>query len=146
MRKDLYRAIVIIEASEGLKRYKIIEDALLMYLDSRGRHALGGFRILTISEDLYRELVSIGNGSAEAGLKRLLEDYQNHQLVVPNTQSQPQARSQAQAHAQVQSQVESREGVGLDFLEDNPWVSIIRNHSLVQTTREFGTKHRQMCL
>jgi len=81
MRKDLYRAIVIIEASEGLKRYKIIEDALLMYLDSRGRHALGGFRILTVSEDLYRELVSIGNGSAEAGLRRLLEAFHTHQLV-----------------------------------------------------------------
>ena len=132
MRKDLYRAIVIIEASEGLKRYKIIEDALLMYLDSRGRHALGGFRILTVSEDLYRELVSIGNGSAEAGLRRLLEDYQNHQLVVPNTQAQSQV--QARAQAQVQSQAESRESVGLDFLDDNPWVSIIRNHHTATST------------
>ncbi len=78
VREDLFRAMVIIEASEGLKRYKIIEDALLMYLDSRGRHALGGFRILTISEDLYRELVSIGGRSAEAGLRRLLESYQRH--------------------------------------------------------------------
>jgi len=127
VREDLFRAMVIIEASDGLKRYKIIEDALLMYLDSRGRHALGGFRILTISEDLYRELVNIGGGSVETGLRLLLEAYRTHQLGLGVT-PQPQARVQAQAQAQVQSQAESREGVGLDFLDDNPWVSIIRNH------------------
>ncbi len=121
VREDLYRAMVIIEASEGLKRYKIIEDALLAYLDSRGRHALGGFRILTISEDLYREIVSIGGGSVETGVRRLLEFYRTHQLGLGVT-PQPQARVQAQAQAQ-----QSREGVGFDFLEDNPWVSIIRN-------------------
>ena len=78
VREDLFRAMVLIEASERLKRYKIIEDALLMYLEGRNKNALGGFRILTIREDLYRELVSIGGGSAEAGLRRLLESYQRH--------------------------------------------------------------------
>jgi len=130
MRKDLYRALVIIEASESLRRYKIIEDALLMYLDSK--RSFSGFRILTVSEDLYNRLASIGGGSAEAGLRRLLEDYQNHQLVVPNTQAQSQV--QARAQAQVQSQAESRESVGLDFLDDNPWVSIIRNHHTATST------------
>jgi len=124
VREDLYRAIVIIEASEGLRRYRLIEDALLTYLDSR-RSFGGGFRVLTVSEDLYNQLASIGDGSAEAGLRRLLEFYRTHQLVVPNTQAQSQV--QARAQAQVQSQAESRESVGLDFLEDNPWVSIIKN-------------------
>jgi hypothetical protein len=72
VREDLYRALVIIEASEGLKRYRLIEDALLMYLEGKNRHALGGgFRVLTVSEELYNQLVSIGGGSAEAGLRRL---------------------------------------------------------------------------
>jgi hypothetical protein len=128
VREDLYRAMVIIEASEGVKRYRLIEEALTAYLDSK-RSFGGGFRILTISEDLYRELVNIGGGSVETGLRLLLEAYQSHQLVVPGTQSQPQARSQ----------VESREGVRLDFLEDNPWVSIIKNRHTATSTpsREF---------
>jgi hypothetical protein len=129
VREDLFRAIVLIEASEGLKRYKIIEDALLMYLEGRNRHALGGgFRVLTISEDLYNQLVSIGNGSAEAGLRLLLEAYRTHQLVVPNTQSQPQARSQAQAQANAQPQVQTQQSGEdeQDFL-NNPWVNIIKS-------------------
>jgi len=132
VREDLFRAMVLIEASEGVKRYRLIEDALLAYLDSRGRHALGGFRILTISEDLYRELVSIGGGSVEAGVRRLLEFYRTHQLGLGVT-PQPQVRVQAQAQAQPQ---QSQEGVGLDFLDDNPWVSIIRNrHTATSTPR-----------
>jgi hypothetical protein len=125
VREDLFRALVIIEASEGLRRYRIIEEALSLWLENRKRLS-GGFRVLTISEDLYNQLASIGNGSAEAGLRLLLEAYHNHQLVVPNTQAQPQgtqARTQVQANAQ--SQVQS--GVDeLGFL-DNPWVSIIKS-------------------
>jgi hypothetical protein len=137
VREDLFRAMVIIEASEGLKRYKLIEEALLMYLDSR-RSFGGGLRVLTVSEELYNQLASIGNGSAEAGLRRLLEAFQNHQLVVPNTQAQSQVRVQARAQTQVQSQAESRESVGLDFLEDNPWISIIKNrHTATSTPSGF---------
>jgi hypothetical protein len=119
--------MVIIEASEGLKRYKIIEDALLAYLEGRNKHALGGgFRVLTISEDLYNQLVSIGNGSAEAGLRLLLEAYRTHQLVVPNTQAQPQAEAQAQANAQPQVQTQQSGEDEQDFL-NNPWVNIIKS-------------------
>lgn len=132
VREDLFRAIVLIEASEGLKRYKIIEDALLMYLEGRNKNALGGgFRVLTINEDLYNQLASIGSGSAEAGLRLLLEAYRAHQLVAPNTQAQSQAWTQAEAQVQTntQSQVQTQQS-GDDeqgFLEDNPWVSIIRS-------------------
>jgi hypothetical protein len=76
VREDLFRAMVIIEASERVKRYRIIEDALLMYLDSK--RSFSGFRILTVSEDLYNRLASIGGGSAETGVRRLLESYQRH--------------------------------------------------------------------
>lgn len=115
VREDLFRAIVLIEASEGLRRYKIIEDALLAYLEGRNRHALGGgFRVLTISEDLYNQLASIGNGSAVDGIRRLLEDYHNHQLVVPNTQAQPQVQTQQSGEDE------------LGFL-NNPWVNIIKS-------------------
>ena len=128
VREDLFRAIVLIEASEGLKRYKIIEDALLAYLEGRNKNALGGFRVLTVSEELYNQLASIGNGSAEAGLRRLLEAYHNRQLVAPGTQAQPQAWAQAQANAQSQVQAQSGEDeIELGFLEDNPWVSIIKS-------------------
>jgi hypothetical protein len=127
VREDLFRAMVIIEASERVKRYKIIEDALLMYLDSK-RSFGGGFRVLTISEDLYNQLASIGNGSAEAGLRGLLEAYHNRQLVAPGTQAQPQAWAQAQANAQSQVQAQSGEDeIELGFLEDNPWVNIIKS-------------------
>jgi hypothetical protein len=129
VREDLFRAMVIIEASEGLKRYRIIEEALSLWLENRKRLS-GVFRVLTINEDLYRELVSIGNGSAEAGLRLLLEAYHNRQLVAPGTQAQPQvqARAQAQANAQPQEQAQSGEDeIELGFLEDNPWVSIIKS-------------------
>jgi hypothetical protein len=129
----LYRALAIIEASEGLRRYRIIEEALSLWLEDRKRFT-SGFRVLTISEDLYSQLVSIGNGSAEAGLRRLLEFYRTHQLGLGVT-PQPQARVQAQA--QVQSQ-QSQEGVGLDFLEDNPWIAVIRNrHTATSTPSGF---------
>jgi len=130
VREDLFRAIVLIEASEGLRRYKIIEDALLMYLEGRNKNALGGFRILTVSEDLFNQLASIGNGSAEAGLRLLLEDYHNHQLVAPNTQAQSQAwtKAEAQAQANAQPQVHQQSGEDeLGFLENNPWVNIIKS-------------------
>jgi hypothetical protein len=129
VREDLYRAMVIIEASEGLKRYRIIEEALSLWLENRKRFA-GGFRVLTINEDLYNQLVSIGNGSAEAGLRLLLEAYHNHQLVAPGTQAQPQAwiKAEAQVQTNTQPQVQSGEDeIELGFLEDNPWVSIIKS-------------------
>ena len=138
VREDLFRAMVIIEASEGLKRYRIIEEALSLWLENRKRLS-GGFRVLTINEDLYNQLVSIGNGSAEAGLRRLLEAYHNHQLVAPGTQPQawPQAKAQAQANAQPQVQPQQsqpqqsgEDEVELGFLEDNPWVSIIKSRGL----------------
>jgi hypothetical protein len=125
VREDLFRAMVIIEASEGLKRYKIIEDALLMYLEGRNKNALGVFRVLTISEDLYNQLASIGNGSAEAGLRLLLEAYHNRQPVAPGTQAQPQAWAWAQANTQPQVQAQSGEDEQ-DFL-NNPWVNIIKS-------------------
>ncbi len=127
VREDLFRAMVIIEASEGLKRYRIIEEALSLWLENRKRLS-GGFRVLTINEDLYNQLASIGNGSAEAGLRLLLEAYHNRQLVAPGTQSQPQAWAQAQANAQPQVQAQPGEDeVELGFLEDNPWVNIIKS-------------------
>jgi arabinogalactan endo-1,4-beta-galactosidase len=115
--------MVIIEASEGLKRYRIIEEALSLWLENRKRLS-GGFRVLTINEDLYNQLVSIGNGSAEAGLRRLLEAYHNHQLVAPSTQAQPQAWAQAEPQVQAQS---GEDEVELGFLENNPWVNIIKS-------------------
>lgn len=128
VREDLYRAIVIIEASEGVRRYKIIEDALLMYLDSRRRSLGGGFRFLTISEDLYNELARLGGGDAVVGLRRLLGFYQNHQLV--RSQDQVQAQPQPQMDVQGQSDMRAQEQVqaqaGVDFLDNNPWVGIIR--------------------
>jgi hypothetical protein len=128
VREDLYRAIVIIEASEGVRRYKIIEDALLMYLDSRRRSLGGGFRFLTISEDLYNELARLGGGDAVVGLRRLLGSYQNHQLV--RSQDQVQAQPQPQMDVQGQSDMRAQEQVqaqaGVDFLDNNPWVGIIR--------------------
>jgi hypothetical protein len=141
VREDLYRALVIIEASEGLRRYRIIEEALSLWLEDRKRFT-SGFRVLTISEDLYNQLASIGGGDVVSGIVRLLEAYQKHQLVVPSTQpqawAQARAQVQARAQAQVQSQAESRESVGLDFLDDNPWVSIIRNrHTATSTPSGF---------
>jgi len=128
VREDLFRAMVIIEASEGLKRYRMIEEALSLWLENRKRFT-GGFRVLTISEDLYNQLVSIGGGDVVGGIRRLLEAYYNHQLVVPSTQ--PQAMTQVQANAQSQSQVQSQQSgedeIELGFLEDNPWVSIIKS-------------------
>jgi hypothetical protein len=127
VREDLFRAMVIIEASEGLKRYRIIEEALSLWLENRKRLS-GGFRVLTINEELYNQLASIGNGSAEAGLRLLLEAYHNRQLVAPSTQPQPQAWAQAQANTQPQVQAQSGEDeIELGFLEDNPWVSIIKS-------------------
>ena len=127
VREDLFRAMVIIEASEGLKRYRIIEEALSLWLENRKRLS-GGFRVLTINEELYNQLASIGNGSAEAGLRLLLEAYHNRQLVAPGTQAQPQAWAQAQANTQPQVQAQSGEDeIELGFLEDNPWVSIIKS-------------------
>jgi hypothetical protein len=128
VREDLFRALVIIEASEGLKRYRMIEEALSLWLENRKRFS-GGFRVLTISEDLYNELASIGGGDAVGGIRRLLEAYHNHQLVVPNTQSQSQAGAQVQANAQSQTQQSEEDEIELGFLEGNPWVSIIRNRS-----------------
>jgi hypothetical protein len=121
VREDLFRAMVIIEASEGLKRYRIIEEALSLWLENRKRLS-GGFRVLTINEDLYNQLASIGNGSAEAGLRLLLEAYHNRQLVAPGTQSQTQAWPQSQVQAQ-----SGEDEIELGFLEDNPWVSIIKS-------------------
>jgi hypothetical protein len=127
VREDLFRALVIIEASEGLKRYRIIEEALSLWLENRKRFS-GGFRVLTISEDLYNQLASIGGGDVVGGIMRLLENYHTHQLVVSNTQSQ--AMAQAQANTQSQSQVQAQSGSdedGLGFLKDNPWVGIIKS-------------------
>ena len=76
MRKDLFRALVLIEL-EGVKRYKIVEDALLMYLDSK--RSVGGFRVLTVSEDLYNELTVLGDGDPVEGIRKLLEYYRQKQ-------------------------------------------------------------------
>jgi hypothetical protein len=124
MRKDLFRALVLIEL-EGVKRYKIVEDALLMYLDSK--RSVGGFRVLTVSEDLYNELTVLGDGDPVEGIRKLLEYYRQKQ--------QPQSQvglSQAQGQVQVMQ-------TGVDFLDNNPWVEVIRNRHTATSTpsREF---------
>jgi len=121
VREDLFRAMVIIETSEGLKRYKIIEDALLMYLDSK--RSVGGFRVLTVSEDLYNELTVLGDGDPVEGIRKLLEYYRQKQ--------QPQSQvglSQAQGQVQVMQ-------TGVDFLDNNPWVEVRNRHTATSTPR-----------
>jgi len=75
VRDDLYRALVLIEASEGVRRYRIVEDALTVYLGSSDRR-VGRYRVILVSEDVYSELTRLGGGDAEDGLRLLLASNQ----------------------------------------------------------------------
>jgi len=154
VRDDLYRALVLIEASEGVRRYRIVEDALTVYLGSSDRR-VGRYRVILVSEDVYSELTRLGGGDAEDGLRLLLASNQRLDPVivgrvtelfggvenalrllltayeVVNNQA-PQlgeARQKMQEQTQVQGQAQAQEGqvMGVDFLEDNPWIGIIKS-------------------
>ncbi len=144
IRDDLYRAIVLIEASERLKRYKIIEDALVAYLGS-GRRGVGRYRVVLVSEDVYNELARLGGGDVEGGLKLLLAGGRGLDPAIVNRVVElfgsvesalrlllaayevvNKQHQLGEARQKMQEQAQA-EGVEPDFLVDNPWVSIIRS-------------------
>jgi hypothetical protein len=155
IRNDLYRALVLIEAGEGVRRYRIIEDALTAYLGSGRR--VGRYRVILVSEDVYSELTRLGGGDAEGGLRLLLASNQRldpviagrvtelfgsvenalrllltaYEVVNKQTPQLGEARQKMQDQANAQPQVQAQSGEGeaeLGFL-DNPWVGIIRSRA-----------------